>query len=117
MGSGRYAHHAATGFGCDAAAFYFRDIEDARALLSAYPSLELADGTVPRTYTSPVQNRAWQSEHFLGVCNLYSMTKGQDATRALFDDLDDQTDNLAPRMAIYPDDMMPAMVKPKRAGC
>ncbi|MEL6515899.1 MAG: SOS response-associated peptidase family protein [Pseudomonadota bacterium] len=37
------------------------------------------------------------------MCNLYSITKGQAAIRALFDDIRDETGNLAPMPEVYPD--------------
>ena len=37
------------------------------------------------------------------MCNLYSMTKGQDAIRALFDGITDTTGNLPALDAIFPD--------------
>ncbi|MEL6931571.1 MAG: SOS response-associated peptidase [Pseudomonadota bacterium] len=103
LGAGDYANHSSTTTGGSATAFYIRDLENARAFLAAFPMLELADGTTSIAYSSPVHDGAWQSEHFLGVCNLYSMTKGQDAIRALFDGIDDQTGNLPPMSGIFPD--------------
>ena len=37
------------------------------------------------------------------MCNLYSLTKGQDAIRGWFDGIDDQAGNLPPMPGIYPD--------------
>ena len=103
LGAGDYADHSSTTTGGSATAFYFRDLDNARAFLAAFPMLELADGTTSVSYSSPVHDGAWQSEHILGVCNLYSMTKGQAAIRALFDGIDDRTGNLPPMSGIFPD--------------
>lgn len=103
LGPGEYAQHATTATGTDATAFYFREIETARAFLAAFPDIVLADGTLQVGYTSPVQSAAWTSEHFLGVCNLYSMTKGQAAIRALFPKIEDRTGNLPSLPGIFPD--------------
>lgn len=43
------------------------------------------------------------------MCNLYSLTKGQAAIRALFDGIEDQTGNLPPTPAIYPDYSAPVV--------
>ncbi|WP_299749960.1 SOS response-associated peptidase [uncultured Tateyamaria sp.] len=43
------------------------------------------------------------------MCNLFSMTKGQDAMRGLFDGLEDQIGNLPPLTGIYPDYMAPVV--------
>ncbi len=109
LGPGNYAHHGTTSVGGDATAFYFRDVEAARAFLSTHHSLILADGTESIGYNSPTQDAAWTSEHFLGVCNLYSFTKGQAAIRALFDDLKDSTGNLPSLPGIYPDTFAPVI--------
>ena len=37
------------------------------------------------------------------MCNLYSLTKGQDAIRGWFDGINDQAGNLPPMPGIYPD--------------
>ena len=90
-------------------AFYFRDMDAARAFLAAFPMLELADGTLCSSYTSTAQFQAWNSEHFLGVCNLYSLTKGQAAIIALFGNLEDKTGNLPPLPGIFPDMSAPVI--------
>ena len=41
------------------------------------------------------------------MCNLYSLTKGQDAIRRLFDGIDDRAGNLPELPAIFPDSMAP----------
>jgi putative SOS response-associated peptidase YedK len=43
------------------------------------------------------------------VCNLYSMTKGQDAIRQLFRVTNDRTGNLPPLPGIFPDYMAPVI--------
>jgi hypothetical protein len=52
LGRGNYAQHAAATI-ADAAAWYFRTVDDARAFVAAFPSLVLADGTDYPTYQSP----------------------------------------------------------------
>ena len=109
VGMGFYAVYSSRGLATDALGIYLRDIESARALITAFPDLILADGTECRGYTSPVHDSAWRSDELFGVCNLYSMTKGQDAIRALFDGLEDQTGNLPPLTGIYPDYQAPVI--------
>lgn len=59
LGRGNYAWHSGgkfwgpNGEPRDRVAAYFRHPEDALSLLRAYPSLEIADGTVSATYSSP----------------------------------------------------------------
>jgi len=59
LGRGNYAWHSggqaggANGELRDRVAAYFRHPEDALSFLRAYPSLEIADGTVSSTYSSP----------------------------------------------------------------
>ncbi|MEL6840661.1 MAG: SOS response-associated peptidase family protein [Pseudomonadota bacterium] len=43
------------------------------------------------------------------MCNLYSLTKGQAAIRALFDGITDKTGNLEPTPAVYPDYAAPVV--------
>ncbi len=111
VGWGFYAVYTSRGLAADALGVYFRDIEGARALISAFPDLILADGTESPAYTSPVHDGAWQNDEWFGVCNLYSMTKAQDAMRALFDGLEDKTGNLPPLPGIYPDYQAPVISK------
>jgi len=61
LGACYYANHSTTTIGGDATAFYFRDIENARDFLAAFPQLELADGTLCPSYSSPVHDAAWSS--------------------------------------------------------
>lgn len=109
IGPGYYAVYNSRGLAVDALGVYLRDVENARALIAAFPDLILADGTESRAYTSPIQQGAWQSEELLGVCNLYSMTKSQDAIRQLFDGLEDRIGNLPPLPNIYPDYQAPVL--------
>ena len=55
------------------------------------------------------------------MCNLYSLTKGQDAIRRLFDEegeLADRTGNLPPLPGIFPDTHAPIVRRdPKEGGC
>ncbi|WP_336489373.1 SOS response-associated peptidase [Methylobacterium nigriterrae] len=43
------------------------------------------------------------------MCNLYSLTKGQDAIRKVFGVVDDRTGNLPPLPGIFPDQMAPVV--------
>ncbi|MDX8355278.1 SOS response-associated peptidase [Cognatiyoonia sp. IB215182] len=103
VGAGYYAVYTSRGLATDALGVYLRDIEGARALIAAFPDLILADGTENAAYTSPVHAGVWQSEELFGVCNLYAMTKAQDAVRELFDGLEDKAGNLPSLPGIYPD--------------
>ncbi|MDO5704079.1 MAG: hypothetical protein Q4G49_03280 [Paracoccus sp. (in: a-proteobacteria)] len=58
LGRGHYAQHAAAS--CPAAgrvlhriAIYFRHPADTAAFVAAFPDVDLADGTILPTYTSP----------------------------------------------------------------
>ncbi len=99
VGFGGYAKHSEG----HAAAFYFLDVETAQHFIAAFPQLELADGTLSRTYSSPAMDAAVDAGELLGVCNLYSITKGQAAIRELFDGITDATGNLQPLPKVYPD--------------
>lgn len=109
VGRGQYARHGSGGTGMDAIGIYLKDVERAQALVKAFPDLTLADGTTSVTYSSPEQNYTWQPTELFGVCNLYSMTKGQDAIRELAQVLDDRTGNLPPLPGIFPDGMAPVV--------
>jgi hypothetical protein len=51
---GDFALHSGDRFGIqDCAAFYFRNLTDARRFLDQFPHYELADGVVGGGYTSP----------------------------------------------------------------
>ena len=47
--------------------------------------------------------------HDVGMCNLYSLDRGQDAIRKAFGVERDETGNLPPLPAIFPDQMAPVM--------
>ncbi|MFG5380458.1 hypothetical protein ACEWPN_04635 [Yoonia sp. R2-816] len=80
----------------DAIGVYLRDAECARAVIEAFPDFTLADALDCRAYSSPHHGQAWGGSELFGVCNLYSMMKGQAAIRALFDELKDVTGRLPP---------------------
>lgn len=109
VGPGDYAYHSTTTLGGEAVAYYFRDVETAHAFVRAFPDLKLADGTASIAYTSSAHDAAWTSEHFLGVCNLYSMTKGQTAIRDMTKAMIDSTGNLPPLPGIFPDMAAPVV--------
>jgi len=103
LGRGNYAQHATATTVADAAAWYFRTVDDARAFVAAFPSLVLADGTDYPTYQSPHLPFGRGAEWSDPVCNLYSMLKSQEAMRRLFDRLHDRAGNMPPLPGIYPD--------------
>jgi putative SOS response-associated peptidase YedK len=109
LGRENYAVH---GGGCNGndqrAAFYFRHPDHAAQLLAAFPDLvQLSDGTASVTYQSPFLpfGRLLEDEP---VCNLYSMTRAQDAVRQFFAGIEmaDHLGNL-PAAQYYPDQMAP----------
>ncbi len=102
VGPGEYAVHSSPGLAMDAVGVYLRDVKCARQMLRAFPDLALADGTGSRVYSSPAHDGTLEGWELFGVCNLYSLTKGQAAIRALFGNVDDQTGNLPPLPGIYP---------------
>ena len=90
---------------------YLRDVENAAALIRAFPEMTLADDTEARGYALPEPADTWSGGDHFGVCNLYSMTAGQTAIRALFPDaeVEDRTGNLPSLPAIFPDGMAPIL--------
>lgn len=90
----------------DVIAFYFRDPKDACGFMVAFPDLELADGTVSPTYSSPSAPSGNVPDEDIEVCNLYNQTMAVDAMRQLFAGLDNYTGNLEPG-AVYPDRLAP----------
>lgn len=54
---GEHACHSGHGLGQDALCLYFRRLEDLARCLAEFPTLELADGTKSRAYTSPMLAR------------------------------------------------------------
>lgn len=109
IGSGQFAVHSSSALGGGGLGIYLLDVECARAFVSAFPDLTLADGTALRPYSSPAHDAGWSGRDLFGVCNLYSMTTAQDAIRQLFEDLQDQTGNLPAMPAIFPDQMAPVV--------
>jgi putative SOS response-associated peptidase YedK len=109
VGRGDYAVHSSAGWAVDALGVYLRDIELARAMVEAFPDFQLADGTDDPTYSSPAQTISWQGSELFGVCNLYSLSKGQAAIRELASVWRDDTGNLPPLPAIFPDQFAPVI--------
>lgn len=109
VGRGHYATHPAPALGNGALGIYLRDIDFARALVRAFPDLELADAIDAISYSSPEQSVLWQGEEVFGVCNLYSMTKGQVAIRELAKVWQDRTGNMPPLPGIFPDYSAPVV--------
>ena len=103
IGDADCAMHGASEAGKNACAFHFRDLVGARAFMAAFPALELADGTNAPTYHSPAVPFGREAQEESDVCNLYSMTRSQDAMRELFDGLKDRTGNLPALRGIFPD--------------
>ncbi|PJN93668.1 hypothetical protein CNY89_19210, partial [Amaricoccus sp. HAR-UPW-R2A-40] len=91
VGRGEYALHAASALGIsrDAVAVYFRAPETAHRFVARFPDLLLADGTDSVVYTSPYLPFGRPQDEKSPMCNLYSMTRSQEAMRRLFAGLDD----------------------------
>ena len=70
VGRGNYAQHATATTVADAAAWYFREVDDARAFVAAFPALVLADGTDYPIYQSPHLPFGRGAEWNDPVCNL-----------------------------------------------
>lgn len=109
VGRGHYAIHPTNAQAMDAIGVHLRDIELAKLLVAAFPDFELADGIDSLTYSSPAQSVSWQSAEFFGVCNLYSLSKGQAAIRELASVWDDRTGNLPMLPSIFPDHFAPVI--------
>lgn len=107
IGPGNYAVHSSSGLATDGMAVHLRIAEDANAVVLAFPDFQLADGVASVAYSSPYK----QPEEEPEMCNLYSMMKGQDAIRALFDGIDDRTGNLPPLPGIYPNYSAPVVTQ------
>lgn len=105
-------NHAIHGSGVqgmrDCIAVFLRNPEPAVALLAAFPSLELADGTTLPGYSSPHLPFGRPFEEEISVCNLYTQTRTQDAMRQLFPSISvtDRAGNLEPGDQ-YPDRLAP----------
>lgn len=108
IGRGNYAWHAGGRGGTrDRIALYFREPDSASACLTAFPDLELADGTCLPGYSSPFLPFG-RSEDDDTVCNLYNQTTTQEAMRQLFKGLTmtDRAGNVAAGK-VYPDQLAP----------
>lgn len=104
VGLGEYAWHGAETMETrDACAIYLRDATTAAAFLAAFPEILLADGTESVVYTSPHLPSGRPQDERLPVCNLYSMTRSQEAMRRLFAGLEDRAGNMPTLPGIYPD--------------
>ncbi len=109
IGAGFFAVHSSPGLGTDALAVYLCDAEGARELVTAFPDFQLADGTQSPSYYSPAHATSFEALDVFGVCNLFSLLKGQDAIRELVKIWDDQTGNLPPLPGIYPNYLAPVI--------
>ena len=85
VGRTNHAIHAGSSFSTrgDVVAIYFRHPDPAAAFMKAFPTFELADGTVQPGYTSP-HMPAGRPPEDEAVCNLYNQTSTQEAMRQLF---------------------------------
>ena len=109
VGRGEFAVHSSPGLGMDAVGVYLKDVAGAQAVVQAFPDLTLADGTENRTYSSPAHDAGWSGMDVFGVCNLFSMTKAQDAVRELAQVWEDRAGNVPPLTGIYPDYQAPVV--------
>ena len=66
--------------------FHFRTPEDGNRFLERFPQIVLADATMSPSYRSPAV--PFGRREVEEVCNLYTMTRTQDAMRQLFAPLD-----------------------------
>jgi putative SOS response-associated peptidase YedK len=109
LGPGQYAttpHSCMFGHGAE---FHFRTLDDGQRFLARFPMAVLADATMAPSYQSPVFPSGRKEVE--DVCNLYNLTRAQDAMRQLFADVDvaDRLGNLAPMEGIYPDYAAPIL--------
>ncbi|MGI9354268.1 MAG: hypothetical protein ACR2PF_03765 [Rhizobiaceae bacterium] len=110
IGPGDYAVHSSTATaGLQAIGVNMRDIEAAQAVATALPEFALADGTDCISYSTPVHTAQWSGEDLFGVCNLYSMTREQDAIRQFAKIKKDNTGNMPPLPGIFPDYQAPVV--------
>ena len=109
IGVGGFAVHSVPALGTDATAFYFRDVETAKDFVDAFPDLRLADGTLFQHYDTPGMPHAIELLEDSAICNLYSLTKGQEAIRKLAEVISDKTGNLPPLPGIFPDYAAPVV--------
>ncbi|HYN27991.1 MAG TPA: SOS response-associated peptidase, partial [Burkholderiales bacterium] len=103
IGRGEYAHHGGLTQLSDASAYYFRTVEDLARFAEAFPMLVLADDTDSPSYRSPHLPLGRRDPWRDAVCNLYSVTKSQEAMRRLFDGINDRLGNMPPLPGIFPD--------------
>lgn len=110
LGRGEFAWHGGGGNTVwpNSFALYFRTPADAEACLTAFPELELADGTRLPGYYSPDLPFGRPPVEDEPICNLYNQTTTQQAMRQLFNRVPytDRTGNLEPG-SVYPDQMAP----------
>jgi putative SOS response-associated peptidase YedK len=109
VGPGQYAttpHNSLLGDGVE---FHFRSLDDGSRFLDRFPQIVLADATMSVSYRSPAV--PFGRREVEDVCNLYSLTRAQDAMRQLFAELDydHRLGNLAPLPEIYPDYAAPIL--------
>ena len=102
-----------SGISRDAVAVYFRAPETAHRFVARFPDLLLADGTDSVVYTPLPAVRPAPDEKS-PMCNLYSMTRSQEAMRRLFAGLEDRAGNMPPLPGIYPDYPAPIIRKRRR---
>ncbi len=92
----------------DGIEFHFRCVEDARTFHARFPQLVLADSTMSVSYRSPHLPFGREDE---SLCNLYNLTRTQEAMRSLFADQDvtDRLGNQPPLQGIYPNTNAPVV--------
>lgn len=83
IGPGGYAVHTSNALAGDGLGVYLCKSAQSQALVWTFPDLMLADKTASRVYLSSRATLDWSSPEVFGVCNLYSMTRGQDALREI----------------------------------
>lgn len=109
FGRGNWAAHSGGRgpSGADTLALHVRHPEDGTRFLAAHPHLVLADDTGCVTYSSP-HLPFGRADEEAPVCNLYTITRSQDAMRQLFGGVK-VTDRLGNLEAgrIYPDQVAP----------
>ena len=109
IGPGGYAVHTSNALAGDGLGVYLCEPAQALAPVSAFPDLVLADKTASHVYLSSRSTMAWSSPEVFGVCNLYSMTRGQDAIREIAKVWEDRTGNLPAFPGIFPDREAPVV--------
>jgi putative SOS response-associated peptidase YedK len=109
VGPGQYTTTPRNSLLGDGVEFHFRSLDDGSRFLDRFPQIVLADATMGVSYRSPAV--PFGRREVEDVCNLYSMTRAQDAMRQLFArlDYDDRLGNLAPLPEVYPDYSAPIL--------